>query len=1078
MVFRWGDRILELRPDAQGRSVSVFHGSKETKRKERAPEMELVFWPAEGSRAVHGVEGIEPRSWRNRDLTAEARLEHGQFHLWVEGRLLACEPVPAGNEAFFLDVESGGKVATGEKVALPADSRFQVVSLRPLVNGQTSILEKDGVPFLYYDHGKSRLSLANAGWPEWRRDPGSFTEAYDGGVYFIGDDRVPLFQVPKADYSAVYLLAEADPDPRFTNWVTLRAGRRIPGSRLNSQVLMVDFGGEIPRRGKGLNVVRIPFTEAFAQDVEGPMIDLEVTKELRLARRAPDPNRFRWRPLGLPSGVKIAAITLERSPIQLEVKARQPGALFVQPEEPSYVVRLKNITKADQAYRLELKAGDQPGITLEGVLKPGKEQERVIPVAGLKPGYYPVVVTLSRENKPLLVRRTSLAVLPPDTRQYRAEAPWGTWDNYGEHFSPYPADLVGTIMQRLGLRYGMFNRPYQDRQRFGVVKGNHFKVGARKKEEQEAAEGYRKLKEEHPDLLPDALIFHEDSISGGHVTRIPDLFHDLPPYQLNETEEARFREMWKIAEETAVSLRKHYPDVKLHLGNGPMPLREEFLRRKFPSELFDTLGNENPSFSRIPESQPPDSIANNASLWMDRQLLDAYGYGDKKVWQAHETIYPSSNPGNLSYQTQADYFVRNVLHSMAWGMEPIRPGAIADVGNSYYHSNWGGNGFMTRRPEVAPKPAAVAMATLTLMLDGASYAGYLDPGSESAYFLRFAKKDGSTVCPFWVVRGEREFEVSVKGSGPVRLVSWDGVSTDMPLQDGHLNLRATSSPGWLVLPKGMTAEKVTLGEPRYPGSGPKGKVIVVDELSQLDGWLVADQPNPLLNYYNPLTPRRMGRFSFEVVKRHDGRDGIRVTPQKITHGKPTMPMYQELVRQTPLVLPGKPTEIGLWVHGNSGWGRIIVELEDASGQSWISIGARARGGSDWLADWVGKELAGSYKPGEIADWNTDDAWGLSRINFDGWRYVGIPLPGQYPGEGYHWPANSQWRWDKDGVVHYPLKLRKLVVELPEKVLYLNRFEPAKRPEIVLSNLVVAEADLDQPKREPGDYVPEAQITID
>jgi hypothetical protein len=97
------------------------------------------------------------------------------------------------------------------------------------------------------------------------------------------------------------------------------------------------------------------------------------------------------------------------------------------------------------------------------------------------------------------------------------------------------------------------------------------------------------------------------------------------------------------------------------------------------------------------------------------------------------------------------------------------------------------------------------------------------------------------------------------------------------------------------------------------------------------------------------------------------------------------------------------------------------------------------------------------RPG-VSDWNTDDAWGLSRINFDGWRYVGIPLPGNYPGEHYPWPANSQWRWDGDGVVHYPLTLRKLIVVLPEKVLHLRAWAPPPRREIYLGELFAGQGD--------------------
>src|SRR5262249_5934620 len=160
---------------------------------------------------------------------------------------------------------------------------------------------------------------------------------------------------------------------------------------------------------------------------------------------------------------------------------------------------------------------------------------------------------------------------------------------------------------------------------------------------------------------------------------------------------------------------------------------------------------------------------------------------------------------------------------------------------------------------------------------------------------------------------------------------------------------------------------------------------------------------------------------------------LRVTPKPIKHGKDTMPMYAVLAHKQGIHVPGTPTEVGLWVNGNSGWGRVIFELTDASGQRWISLGAQQKGkASRWMEDMVPKDLLEKFPTPGISDWNTEDVFGISRINFDGWRYLAFPLPGNYPGEKYPWPANSQWRWDKDGVVHYPLTFKKLIVELPEK----------------------------------------------
>ena len=88
------------------------------------------------------------------------------------------------------------------------------------------------------------------------------------------------------------------------------------------------------------------------------------------------------------------------------------------------------------------------------------------------------------------------------------------------------------------------------------------------------------------------------------------------------------------------------------LTTEPLRYPEEFARHKFPKELFDSRGNEAGTFMRAPETQPLDFVANNASLWMDRQILDAYGYADKPITQCYEICYPNTNPGNLTPETQ------------------------------------------------------------------------------------------------------------------------------------------------------------------------------------------------------------------------------------------------------------------------------------------------------------------------------------------------------------------------------------------------------------------------------------------
>jgi hypothetical protein len=234
------------------------------------------------------------------------------------------------------------------------------------------------------------------------------------------------------------------------------------------------------------------------------------------------------------------------------------------------------------------------------------------------------------------------------------------------------------------------------------------------------------------------------------------------------------------------------------------------------------------------------------------------------------------------------------------------------------------------------------------------------------------------------------------------------------------------------------------------------KPFVISTLDQLTDWKIESERSTELEFYNFDCPRRKGDFAFEPVAEFAGeKNALKVTPHLPVAGSHYLPMYSVLAHAQGIEIPGEPTEIGLMVNGNGGWGRIIFELEDASGQRWTSIGAPMNGEPNrWMADWMSEAELASMKHTSISDWNTDDPWQRSRINFEGWRYLRFPLPGNYPGEGYHWPYSSQWKQTGDGVVKYPLKFKKLIVELPEKVLHLTEYVPVARPEIYVKDLTV------------------------
>jgi hypothetical protein len=594
---------------------------------------------------------------------------------------------------------------------------------------------------------------------------------------------------------------------------------------------------------------------------------------------------------------------------------------------------------------------------------------------------------------------------------------------------------------KAGLRYGMFGFTADERKQYGVLSGT----------EPHNVDTLAKALEKDPTQPKSILIFHENAISGPHIIRTPDVFTGRAPYQLDEKEQAKFDAMWKEATEAAQAARAKFPDAKLAFGNGNPHLLEEFARHKFPTELFDSRGNEAGCFMRMPETQPLDFVANNAGLWMDRQILDTYGYKDKPITQCYEICYPNTNPGNLSLHTQAGYFIRHAMHSLAWGIPIIRQGSITDMGNSYYYSNWGASGFCFARPNVSPKPSYVAIATMTQQLDGAKFARAVPTGSPVVYAVEFKKPDRNVVTVLWTLRGTRQLTCDVGGV----VTDIMGNEQPVPATDGKAQLDVSAEPVFFASARGIST--ITPGPARMEGRPERtSKPFIVSSLGQLADWKVETEHSTELEFYNFESPRRKGDFGFESVAEFEGeKNALKITPRLPVPGSAFLPMYSVLAHAHGIELPGEPTEIGLMVNGNGGWGRILFELEDAGGQRWTSIGAPMTGeATRWMADWMSEAELAAMKTMSVSDWNTNDPWQRSRINFEGWRYLRFPLPGNYPGEGYHWPYSSQWKHTGDGVVKYPLTFKKLIVELPEKMLQLTNYAPVPRAEIYVKDLTV------------------------
>ncbi len=984
--------------------------------------------------------------------------------------------------AELVQPRKGEVPASGLYVPVSVDGYAAIVAGAGFTNARVTVAN---VPFdLVTRAGADNFFLKSAEWPDWQKDPSSYYAPYDKGPETPGDPRRPMFKVPVADYSAVYLLAATDNDRALTNVVSFRIGAMDGARRLT----LHDFSASVPRfdekRPPGITtvlptaagnvfLVKVPLGLALAQDFKDEWaLDVEVTKELRLAIRRPDPCRFQIRPLGVPSGVHIFGMTFQRSPVQMELTSGEAGHVFNEPQMPTFDLKLRHVGPRVGKLSIEVTAVDYYGntnsLTVPEVEFPKSgllTQKLAVPVK--RRGYHELTVRVMQGRNELLRRETTFALLPTDTRKHRDESPFGTWDFSGTHYTPNEASVVGPLYVKAGLRYGMFGFAAEERKKYGVLSGA----------EPRSADLLAKALSNDATTPKNILIFHENAISGPHIMRTPDVFTGRPPYKLDQKEQAKFDAMWKEAAETAQAARAKFPNAKLSFGNGNPHLMEEFARHKFPKELFDSRGNEAGSFMRMPETQPLDFIANNASLWMDRQILDTYGYAEKSVTQCYEICYPNTNPGNLSLRTQADYYIRHAMHSLAWGVPVFRPASLTDMGNSYFFSNWGASGLCFAKPDVRPKPSYVAFATMTQQLDGAKYSRAVPTGSPVVCAVEFKKRDGSFVTVLWTTRGTRQLALQTEAIRSAIVTDTMGNEEPVKFADGRAAMEVSASPVFLAssqalvavisgaakmetrpavdaVAKPMTGAKKVASKKTAPTGA--SRAFLVSALDRLADWQVENERNTELEFYNFECPRRKGDFTFENVAEYEGEKALlKIAPRLPVPGSSYLPMYSVLAHRQGVELPGAPTEIGLMVNGNGGWGRIIFELQDASGQRWTSIGSPMSGDATrWMADWMSEKELAAMKTISAGDWNTNDPWQRSRINFEGWRYLRFPLPGHYPGEGYHWPYTSQWKHSGDGVVKNPLKFTKLIVELPEKTLYLTNYLAVPRQEIYLKDLMI------------------------
>jgi hypothetical protein len=1030
-------------------------------------------------------------------LTLRYELRKHAARVWLDGRLLREARHPEIETTGFVRLNLWNGVQVAE-VALrdlpPQDPRFETVGLEHDLNTaqfkgeavkreslpaagmlQLPPVTVGGVPFVLPasdERGRTHIDLKPSwlacGLVEGGCDPGYGDLARWRGAMERDPARIQ-FRVPNGQYSKMHLLAAFSGEADTTPIVTAQFYRDWAGHPVNFTGKVPAFTAASPASlpfqlaggTKGnLHLVTIPLepnsTAAFSNQ---PYLEFELTKEVRIYRAFPDPTYYSIHGAGLPSGVHVYGVTLERPGVEVDFQPDQVAHIWTAPAQPSYTAKLKNTTAAVQQVNLELNTmshdGTEKTVVRQAVqLAAGAEQAVKLPLALKRYGYHAVELKIHSAGE-VRTQTRSLAFLHPETRERgnweEGKGPiFGMWDWGGGHMTISGMDRL-RVLAAVGMESSMGSFTYlpPEEQKYLESIGaksffvayqlslNKDTLGGKEfdpKKPAEMQEALIKWLKSQPYTKPSkinepelAVFFAEPLLGPISYMSLPEYYGD-PPYQMTAEERAAYQKFLDQFLIGAAAIKKEWPKAKCLMPWGIATFPIPFLREsKEATALMDGPAIDQVLFERMPEMQL-HQVTFSSAMWQLRQEWLKTG----KPWPKLITIEgpgtSPARPGAVTAQEEADHTVRAVLILASYNTTRFLgwPGASHCAG--YWGEQHYGGGLCEPIPLLSPRPVYSSYATMTRQLNRMNFIKFIPTPSRSVFCLQFKHyKSGELLHVLWTLRGTRPVSLEV-GKG-LTLNVFDSMdnSTPAPEKDGKATFTVGTSP---VYVHGLTGDaKVTLGTPDHSDAKPGPITVALAGLGDGSWKLSAERDKDYEDVHIEFIKKFPGKFSLHAEAGPDGKDkALAVRLEKQEKERRTMPFYTTLVPPKPIVIPGKASHLGLWVKAASDWGRVVYCLKDAKGERWLSVG----------------------KKGE---WNVDDVHNWSAFNFDGWRYLAFELPANSPYDVYREAGTSFWgNYQGDMVVDLPLTLEKIIVERRTHVIQATEQLPAAPDDVLLGSL--------------------------
>lgn len=887
-----------------------------------------VALTADGCRLfINGVQATEAAV----RLPAERKVSLGAEHLTL--RSVQVLPGLAARAHFISGYGVG--MLSGGTATRPATA--VAPGMPPGAVPETVALTLNGVPMLVQRaaNGLAVLDLA--------------AEKYRGASWSEGNGflRAP---VPARPYSAAWLLVYRQPGTRGAMGFGLRVHEMSAGELqniyLDGRPAWQPANGvtvrPVPTLGAGWYQVRVPLNPAalhwYTHDKDGKLLPVGARTGIEALFCRPWAYNATPYPDGLPSGLAVAALTLQESGIDLTVAGNGLGNVYTEPESPELIATLVNRTErpGSVAVTCELTPFGRPTITRRLQIKLGPWESRPFDaLAGAirARGHYRVRVLADAGTAGIIDYRTNAALLAPDTRK-KENSPFGVWSRlWTDNSTP---EQEKYLKAKAGVGFFMGKDSYDIR------------MDTRVPDDATAEALITKVPKEAKILM----FGWEHTWSMEQTFALPRLItegktEDLPK-ELTDKMDALAAEWLRLSK----AARKLRPDLKISLGNSAVNFTAPLLERGFkPGAEFDYWGTEEGLFDETPE-QPADAVGNIS--WWTRAICEHYGFPAVPVFHS-EAVYYASGPGfsRMAERVQAANYARMYLLGFPYNSIYGLTGAMVDSSNSYIYSIWGMAGYCHQAPECSPKLSYVTYATLTQMLDGARYAGRLDTGTTSLYALRFRRPNGDPLYAIWNLRGERQVTVTLTANGMPQLI--DALNRPVKANTAHTTWRFTASelPVYLT---GDTITSIRAGE-LVPQPAPGGKLI--GSLASADAWVIDTAPDKAFEAPREWrgVPKVMGTFTVAAVPYGKAGQAMTLTLQPLAGVHGLIPRYVSLTAKPgkAIPIPAGTTRLGIWVYGHSTWAQVKLGVRSKEGKTRLLL--------------------------------ADDLSSRMTDNFDGWRFV-------------------------------------------------------------------------------------------